>query len=82
MVGDSTDAPMRSGLLNHVLFAAFTFLAGCQSPSANHGTQSNIPGLTTEAPTTPSSQEVDSFDLYHREPGVGLHGSSYFGRGP
>jgi hypothetical protein len=82
MVAEFINSPMRSGLQSYVFYAAVAFLAACQSPPVNQGIQPNKPGFTAGEPTTPSSYEVDSFDLYHREIGIGLRGSSYFGRGP
>jgi hypothetical protein len=81
-VAEFINPPMRSGLQNHLFCAAVAFLAACQSPPVNHGTPHNVRGFTAGEPNTASSHEVDSFDLYHRESGIGLGGSSYFGRGP
>ena len=75
-------SPMLSGLQSHLFCAAVAFLAACQSPPANQGTQSNKPGYTAVPPTTPTKYEVDSFDPFHPEPGMGLRGASYLGRGP
>jgi hypothetical protein len=74
-VAEFINWPMRSGLQTALFCAAVAFLAACQSPPVNQGTQPNTPGLTAGEPNTPSSQEVDSFDLYHRDPGIGFHGT-------
>ena len=81
MVAESINSPMRSGPKSHLLCAAVGFLAACQSPPVNQRTQPNKPASTAAQPTTPSSYEVNSFDPLQREPGLGLRGSSYFGRG-
>jgi len=79
---ESINSLMRSRSKNHLLCAAVAFLAACQSPPTNQGNQPNKPNSATGQPTTPSSYEVNSFDPLQREPGIGLRGSSYFGRGP
>ena len=82
-VAEFIDLPMRSGLQSHLFCATFTFLAACQSPPVNQGTQPNKPGSTAAPPTTPSWYEAQSFDpTIWREPGIGLRGASYLGRGP
>ena len=72
-------SPMRSRIQGHLLCAAVAFLAACQSPPANQGTQ---PRAITAQSGTPSRHEVDSLGPFQREPGVGLRGGSFFGRGP
>jgi len=81
-VAESINSPMRSGPKSHLLCAAVGFLAACQSPPLNQRTQPNKPVSAAAQPTTPSSYEVNSFDPLQRDPGIGLRGSSYFGRGP
>jgi hypothetical protein len=81
-VGEFINSLMRSGPKSHLLYAAVVFLAACQSPPPNQQTQPNKPVSTAAQPTTPSSYEVNSFDPLQRDPGIGLRGSSYFGRGP
>jgi hypothetical protein len=82
-VAEFINPPMRSGLQSHLFCAVVAFLAACQSPPVNQGTQPNKSGSTAAQPTTPYSVEVDSFDPpLWREPGIDLRGSSYFGRGP
>ena len=73
---------MRSGLQSYLFSAAVALLAACQSPPANQGTQPNKPGYSGAPPTTPTKYEVGSFDPFHPEPGMGLRGASYLGRGP
>ena len=81
-VAEFINSPMRSRLQSHLFCAAVAFLAACQSSPVNQGIEPNKPGSTAAPPTTPSSYEVDSFDPFRRDPGIGLRGSSYFGRGP
>jgi hypothetical protein len=80
-VADSINWAMRSGLQTPLFCAAVVFLAACQSPPVNQGTQPNKAATTAAPPPTPSSYEVDAFDPFRRD-SMGLRGSSYFGRGP
>ena len=74
---------MEGRLKYRFLCAAAALLAACQSPSANQATVTYKPAAATEQPGAPSSRyEVDSFGPFQREPGIGLRGGSFFGRGP
>jgi hypothetical protein len=75
--------PMESRVKNCFLCAAAALLAACQSPSANQATRAYKPAAATGQSGDPSSRyEVDSFGPFQREPGIGLRGQSFFGRGP